>query len=45
MAAGGREGQLTKTSERNYSKLISAFVGLQRSKYSLPGERSAKFRA
>lgn len=27
MAAGGREEQLTKTSERNYSKLISVFCG------------------
>lgn len=34
MAAGGREVQLTKTSERNYSKPISAFVELQRSEYS-----------
>lgn len=34
MAAGGGEVQLTKTSERNYSKPISGFVELQRIKYS-----------
>lgn len=43
MAAGGKERQLTKTSERNYSKLISVFLwGLQRSIYSVPGERLVK---
>lgn len=33
MAAGGGEVQLTKTSERNYSKPISGFVELQSSEY------------
>lgn len=34
MAAGGGEVQLTKTSERNYSKPISGFVELQRGDYT-----------
>lgn len=41
MAAGGREGQPTKASERYYSKLIS--VCAVESKCSLPCELAATF--
>lgn len=35
MAAGGKERQLTKTSERNYSKLISVFLWGCREAYTV----------